>query len=419
VLTDLACRKAQSRDKPWKVSDGRGLYLEILPSGFKSWRWKYRIGGKEKRLVFGPYPEIGLTQARDMRIEAARMLLQGRDPAIEKKKLLAARATSIATTFGGIAEEWMGQQSPLWSPRYASIVRSSFDRDVLPRLGKLPVAEVTAPLVLEVVRSIEARGAIETARRTRQRIEEIFAVAIALGSASSNPAAGLATVIAKPKRGRFPAVRTVSKARQVLKTVEALPQHPLTRIASRLLALTAVRSAPLRLSTRDEFEDLDGPAPLWRIPAAKMKLSVERKDDAALEFLVPLSRQAVELVKLAIAQTPRAQLLFPSMRGWRRPMSDSTLSKAYREAGWSGVHVPHGWRSTFSTIMNERAVEDERAADRAIIDLMLAHVPSGIEATYNRAAYMPRRRALAQDWADLLLEGFPPAATLIEGKRQH
>ena len=418
LLTDVACRKARPRESAWKLADARGLYLEILPSGFKSWRWKYRFGGKEKRIVFGPFPELGLTQAREMRLEAARLLLAGRDPGVERKKLQAARTAATLATFAAMTETWMAQRTPLWSPRYAAIVQSSFERDVLPVLGSLPVAEVTAPMVLQAVRAVEARGAIETARRTRQRIEEIFAVAIALGLTDVNPAAGLSTVIARPRRGRFPAVRTIERARAVLASVEALPQHPLTRIASRLLALTAVRSAPLRLATRDEFEDLDGDAPLWRIPAAKMKLSVERKDDVAMEFVVPLSTQAVELVQMAIAFTPRAQLLFPSMRGWRRPMSDSTISKAYREAGWSGVHVPHGWRSTFSTIMNERAIADENAGDRAIIDLMLAHVPSGVEATYNRAAYLPRRRALAQAWADMLIEELPPATSLLEGPRQ-
>jgi integrase len=418
MLTDLACRRATPEEKPYKIADARGLYLYVLPSGYRSWRWKYRFAGKEKRMVFGPYPEISLIEARELQQAGARLLRSGVDPSIDKRQRSAAQASKAGITFAPLALEWHENQKHLWSAKHAADVLSQLERDVFPKIGKLPIADITPPLVLEALRGIEARGAIETARRARQRISDVFVLAIASGIAESDPAAGLAPAMRKLIKGKSPAVRTIAEARKVLTATEGQPGHPLTKLASRLLALTAVRSGVLRAAEPHEFEDLDGEAPLWRIPAAKMKLVVERKRDVAFEFLVPLSREAVETVKVAIAFSRGAPLIFHSVRSSRRPLSDSTISKAYRDAGYSGVHVPHGWRSTFSTIMNELAEERNRVGDRAIIDLMLAHVPSGVEATYNRAAYMPRRRELAQEWATMLVGELPPVASLLDGPRR-
>lgn len=417
-LTDRACKQAKGTEKPYKLADGFGLYLYVTPTGFRSWRWKYRFAGKEKRLTFGPYPDVSLAEARDRREEAARQLRFGIDPAVEKKQQSAARAAQAGATFRLIAEDWHASQVKLWSPRHAELVKSSMDRDVFPKIGNLPIEAITTPIVMDVLRSIERRGAIETAHRTRQRISEVFARAIGSGLVQTDPAAVAGRALAPVKKGRFPAVRTVEAARSVLAAVETKPAHPMTKLASRLLALTAVRSGVLRLAEPLEFEGLNGEAPIWRIPAEKMKLVVERKEDAAFEFIVPLSRQAVDTIRVALALSAGAPLLFRSIRHPRRPISDSTLSKAYRDAGYAGIHVPHGWRSTFSTVMNELAGDENRVGDRSIIDLMLAHVQGGVEGIYNRAAYMPRRRQLAQEWADLLTKGLPGPDTLIEGPRR-
>ncbi len=419
MLTDTACKKAKPQEKPYKLTDAQGLHLYVTPKGYKSWRWKYRFAGKEKRLVFGAYPEVTLVEARSLREDAARQLRAGVDPSVDKRQRAAAHMARAGSTFGAVANDWYVSQERTWSPRYATVVRRSLDIDVLPRLGSLPIESITTPIVLQVLRAIEQRGAIETAHRVRQRISEIFARAIASGVATSDPATVAARALSKVKKGKYPAVRTLDAARKVLRTVEAQPGHPLTKLASRLLALTAVRSGVLRLAEPKEFEDLDGPNPIWRIPAAKMKLVLERKEDAAFEFIVPLAPQSVELVKMAIEFTGAHQpLIFRSVRHPRKPISDSTISKAYREAGFSGLHVPHGWRSTYSTIMNELAAEQNRVGDRSIIDLMLAHVPEGVEAAYNRAAYMPRRRELAREWADLLTQGLDPVGTLLTGPRR-
>lgn len=417
-LSDRACKAAKGAEKPYKLADASGLYLYVTPNGYRSWRWKYRFGGKEKRLTFGPYPDVSLAEARDLRESAARQLRSGIDPAVEKKRQSAARALQAEATFKTIAEDWRASQASVWSKRHAALVKASMERDVYPKIGSLPIEAITTPIVMEVLRPIEQRGAIETAHRTRQRISEVFARAIGSGLAQVDPAAVAARALAPVKKGKFPAVRTVQAARALLTKVEGQPAHPITKLASRLLALTAVRSGVLRLAEPAEFEELDGSAPIWRIPASKMKLVVERKEDAAFEFIVPLSRQAVETIEVAMQLAGDAPLLFRSVRHPRRPISDNTLSKSYRDAGYSGIHVPHGWRSTFSTVMNELAGEENRVGDRAIIDLMLAHVPSGVEASYNRAGYMQRRRELAQEWADLLTLGLPHPSALLEGPRR-
>jgi len=218
--------------------------------------------------------------------------------------------------------------------------------------------------------------------------------------------------------GRQPALRSIEEARALLLAAEAEPGRALTKLASRLLAVTAVRSAPLRYAEPHEFE-LDSEAPVWRIPAEKMKLSVEQKRSEAFEFVVPLSPHAVEIVKLALQFNTGGRYVFPNARSANRPMSENAISVMYRRLPkFAHRHVPHGWRSTFSTIMNERAQELDRPGDRAIIDLMLAHKQSGVEAAYNRAWYKSHRRKIAEEWAELLLGPLPPPSTLLEGPRR-
>ncbi len=227
MLTDLACGKAAPKDKPYKLGDAGGLYLYVLQSGFKSWRWKYRVGGKEKRLVFGGYPEISLSKARELREDAARTLREGADPAVAKRQRAAEQTAMAGSTFETIAREWHASQKAGWSKRYANIVLNSFVNDVFPRIGTLPITAVTTPLVLEVLRPIEARGAVETAHRVRQRISEVFARAIAAGIALANPSAVTKRALGRKTKSKFPAVRTIKLAQAVLAGSERQPGHPL------------------------------------------------------------------------------------------------------------------------------------------------------------------------------------------------
>ncbi|WP_164521905.1 integrase arm-type DNA-binding domain-containing protein [Sphingomonas sp. ABOLE] len=415
MLTDAKCRATKPTGKAYKLSDSRGLYLFVTATGYRSWRWKYRLRGKERALVLGAYPDMPLSRARDARDAAALMLRDGQDPSLVKK-----RGAPIGTpTLKQLAEDWIGVQKATWVPRHARDVQRSLERDVFPVLGEALITEITPPDVLRLLRAIESRPAIETAHRVCQRLEVVFAFGIASGQSSGNPAAEVHAALKPVKRGRQPALRNLQEAQQLLLESEKQPGQPLVKIASRLLALTAVRPGVIRLAQPDELEDLDGAAPIWRIPAEKMKLSLERKNDAAFEFVVPLSRQAVELFKLAIRLTKPGPYLFPNLRHAHRPMSDAAIGTMYnRLSEFRGRHVPHGWRSTFSTAMNELAERENRPGDQAVIDLMLAHKPKGVEFAYNRAAYMPRRREIAQLWADMLTDGLPAPDTLLDLPRR-
>lgn len=417
MLTDKQCRAATLEGGKAKLFDGNGLYLELLKSGAKSWRWKYRLhDGKEKRLTFGLYPTVSLKDARIEREKAAALLRTGVDPAIDRSGRSLVRLGE--PTFQEVALDWHTSQTKLFEPRHAQRVKRALERDVFPSIGKLPISQVTSPQIVTLLRAIEDRGSADVAHRARQRISDIFVYALASAIVTSNPAAEMGKALGRVRKRRYPAVQSIEAARALLKTVEAKRVYPLTRAASRLLALTAVRSGVLRLAEVAEFEDLDGAAPIWRIPASKMKLAQERRDDPAYEFVVPLSKQAVEVVKVAIAFSDAKGLIFRSVRFEKRPISDSTISKLYREAGYAGVHPPHGWRSTFSTVMNRLAAEEkDRKGDREVIELMLAHVDGSVEAIYNRYAYMPRRREIAQEWADMLIQGLMPAEQLVEGPR--
>jgi integrase len=429
VLTELRCRSAKPAEKAYKLADAKGLYLYVTPTGYKSWRWKYLAGKVEKRLTFGPYPDISLAEARILREEAARLKRQGLDPGAERKKAKAAEATVEVHTFETIARRWHKRKKALWSETHATYVLRSLETDVFPaksesalwqgRLGDLPIGTVSARMVLQVLHTIEERGAVDQAHRIRQRVSDVFVFAIAEDLADNNPAAALGKALLPARKRRYPAFVKLEDARRVLSLTEAEPCYPSTKLASRLMAITAARTTPVRYAAPDEFEDLDGPAPLWRIPAAKMKLQLAQKDDEGFEFIVPLPHQAVDVVRAALALAgPHSRLLFPSPRHVHKPISENAISSLYKRfPAIRGRHVPHGWRSSFSTIMNEWAVAEKRLELRAIIDLMLAHKPEGVEAAYNRAAYMSLRREIAQRWADMLMEGMAPAEQLLKGPR--
>lgn len=418
MLTELRCRQAKAADKNYKLADARGLYLFVTTTGFRSWRWKYRVGGKEKLLVLGSYPELSLAIAREDRDTAARLLKAGTDPSVDRKQTAAIRHAEHATTFEAVAREWHAQQISSWVAVHASDVLNSLEKDVFPYIGSTPIAAVTSPMVLQLVRRIEERPSVETARRVRQRISAVYGFAMASGYATSDPAIAIRGAMRPLIKKRQPALASLEEARALLIAAEASPAHPMTKLASRLLALTALRPGVLRTTGWAELEDLNEDAPVWRIPADRMKLKVARKQDDRFDFLVPLSRQAVEVLRAARAFAPRGPLVFPSQRHAHKPISENAIGYFYNRLSVRARHVPHGWRSTFSTVMNERAQVLDRPGDRAIIDLMLAHIPEGVEAKYNRAAYLPRRSQIAQEWADLLLDGFAPAADLLEGPRR-
>lgn len=290
----------------------------------------------------------------------------------------------------------------------------SLERDVFPEIGATPMRQLTAPIVLRVIRKLEQRDAKETARRVRQRISAVAGFAIATGRGEIDPAAAIRTVMAPLKKGRQPAITDLVQAREILAKVEATPGHPITKLAMRLLALTVVRPGTLTTTPWLEFADLDPKEALWKVPAARMKLRLAQKDDESRDHIVPLSRQALETIEAIRVLSGRGPCVLPNGRTAHKPISENALGYMLNRAGYHHRHVPHGWRSTFSTVMNQRF-----PADRAVIDLILAHVPKDkVEGAYNRAAHLARRCELAQLWADLIMEGRPAAADLLTGRRR-
>ncbi len=415
-LTEMQVRRAKAEDgKNLKLSDGAGLVLVVTPAGGKFWRYRYEIEGRERLLSLGAYPAMGLADARAARDAARADLRAGRDPAQVKKLAKLQVRSDAAATFEAVAREWHGLQLLTWSPTHAADVIGSLERDVFPAIGMTGIRDLTPPIILAVLRLVEQRGSIETAKRLRQRISAVFVFGIAAGYCDSDPAAMLQKALTPLIRGKQPAITDLSRAREMLRAVEASRIHPGTKLAMRLLALVVLRPGALITTPWAEVAHLlDSKDPLWIVPAARMKLRVRHKDDEARDHLIPLSHQAVDVLRAARVLSARSLYVFPGNWSSQKSMSENALGYALNRVGYHREHVPHGWRATFSTVMNEEFIQD-----RDIIDFMLGHVPSGtVEGAYNRALYLPRRRELAQIWADKLLHDFPPAAALLEGPRR-
>jgi hypothetical protein len=299
MLTELTIKNAKAKDKDYKLSDSEGLYLYVTKFGHRSWRMKYRFAGKERRLVLGSYPEVPLKLARDRKIAARKLLSEGRDPGLEARKAKVARTVASGNTFEALARGWYDLQESRWTPIHAGDVIGSLEKEVFPWIGKLPIREIDEPLVLSVLRKIERRGAIETAHRVRQRISAVFVHAIAEGAAARDPA-GVVTKALKPvpRARKRPALISIEALHDMIRKTEAEPASPLTKLASRFLALTAQRPGMIRALPWTEIENVnwsnEEPCPdaLWRVPAARMKLMLELKHDDGFEHLVPLVRRS-------------------------------------------------------------------------------------------------------------------------------
>jgi integrase len=416
MLTNATLKAARPGARPRKIFDEGGLYVHILPSGRKTWRMKYRFDRKEKLLTFGTYPDVQLAGARDRRDQARALLDRGEDPSAARPSSIDIAAPSTPSTFEAAARAWFEHQRARWTDVHARDVLVGLERDVFPAIGPAELDAIARPTVLRVLRAVEARGSVETARRLRQRISAVFEYAMSEGWAAEDPAAIVGRALAAPPASRpQPALVDLDEVRALLAAVECINASPRCKLASRFLALTGVRLAAVRGATWAEIEGVEKGAEdlahtfsidaLWRVPAARMKMARAKKADPTRAHLVPLSRQAVDVLRAARLMAGEnghdtrspAALIFPG-RGGVGPLGEAAIGELYTRAGYAGRHVPHGWRASFSTIMNER-----RPDDRAAIDLALAHAPKDkVEAAYNRAEHLARRRALFQEWADLL-----------------
>jgi integrase len=389
-LSDTACRNAKPGARPQKRSDGGGLFLLIAPTGGKLWRFSYRFGGKQKTLAFGAYPVVSLAEARRLRDFAREQLAKGTDPAVTKKEAKRAAKIAEANSFEQIAREWHENQREGWTGRTADYVIRRLETDIFPELGSRPIAQIEAPELLDVMRSIERRGAPEIARRALAVCGQVFRYAIVTGRGRRDPAADLRGALkARPRQQHHQAMAR-DDLPAFLQSLSDYDGDPRTALALRLVVLTMVRTTELRAARWSEFEDLDGNAPLWRIPSERMKMRAEH--------LVPLAPRAVTILKDLKRLSGDSAFVFPS-RGAEQFMSNNTMLYALYRLGYHRRATVHGFRGLASTLLNEMGFNSDW------IEKQLAHEERNkVRGAYNAAQYLEGRRRMMLHWARFLEE---------------
>lgn len=389
ALTDTQIKNAQPKEKPYRLSDSMGLYIEIQPNGSKYWRLKYRFSAKEKRLAIGVYPRVSLKDARKACGRAKDLLDQGIDPSQAKKDKKLVQARSQANSLELIAREWHKQQSPQWSSGYQSKVLRSLERDLFPYIGSLPLDQISPPKLLSVLRKVESRGAAETAHRLKQKVGQIYRFAVATGRAERDITPDLKGALAPHKKQHFPAVTDPDRVGRLLTMLDAYEGTQTVRAALKLAPLVFVRPKELRSA---QWPEIDFENAEWRIPGSKMKMGEDH--------IVPLSRQAIEILEEQRLLTGHwGGYVFPSARSPRRPMSDNAILSAFRNMGISKEEMTgHGFRAMARTLL------DEELGERVeLIEHQLAHaVRDSLGRAYNRTTHLPQRKRMMQRWADYL-----------------
>jgi integrase len=383
MLTNAAISAAKPREKPFKLSDGGGLYLLVNPTGKRWWRLKFRVHGREKLLSLGIFPDVPLKEARERRDLARRDLARGIDPAAKRR----AERMASGDTFEAIAREWFGRFSPNWAAGYSSKVIRRLEICVFPWIGSIPISQIKAPELLSCLRRVESRGKLGTAHRALQVCGRVFRYAVATGRAERDPSGDLRGAL-PPKQEKHHASFTDPKSLAgLLRAIDAYDGSTVVRQALRLAPMVFVRPGELRAAEWKEF-NLD--AGEWRIGAERMKMRVQH--------IVPLSRQAVAILREMQPVTGAGRFVFPSPRSDKRPLSDNGMLAALRRMGFEqGVLTVHGFRSTASTLLNEQGWNPDA------IERQLAHSErDGVRAAYNYAEYLPERRKMMQAWADYI-----------------
>lgn len=382
-LTDTLIRQTKPQQKPIKLFDGRGLFLLVSPTGSRCWRLKYRVEGREKLLSLGIYPDVPLRLARERREEARQLIARGIDPSAKRQ----AEKASRADTFEAITREWLALQEQKLAPATFKKAQWTFEQLIFPRLGKRPIASITAPDLLATLRKIEERGTHETTHRAKQRCGQIFRYAIATNRAERDISADLRGALAPVVTRNRAALTDPTDVAALLRAIDGYRGSPTTTYALKLAARTFVRPGELRYAEWCEV-DLDGAE--WRIPGERMKMGELH--------IVPLARQVVEWLRELHSITARSKYLFPALQTLHRPISENTVNVALRRLGYSKEEMTgHGFRAMASTLLNEQGWHPD------VIELQLAHAERNkVRAAYNRAQRLPERRRMMQAWADYL-----------------
>lgn len=387
-LTNTACKNAKPSDKSQKLFDGQGLYLEITPAGNKLWRYKYRYNGKENRLALGAYPEVSLSEAREKHSLARKLISEGMDPSLERKKKRADLVENATNTFEKVAREWHEHNSSIWSANHSRTVIRRLEADVFPKIGKLPLKDINAPLLLACMKEIEKREAFEVARRTLQYCGGVFRYAIVTGRGERDVSADLKGALKPFKRGHYAAM----DIKDLPEFISALDKNVArmfapTKMAVELLMLTFVRTSELIKAKWDEF---DIEAGIWTIPASRMKMRQEH--------MVPLAKQTIHILNELKALTGHREYLFPSLRNPRNHMSNNAILVGLDRMGYRGTHTGHGFRALAMS-----AIKEKLKYRHEVVDRQLAHSPRNmVDRAYDRAKFLDDRKKMMQEWADYL-----------------
>lgn len=399
-LTDAAIRSAKPSEKPIRMFDGGGLYLEVSPAGGKWWRFKYRFGEKEKRLSLGTYPDVPLASridkdkkktkgARELRDEVRELLAQGIDPGEQRKATKAMQAERAANSFEVVAREWYAKTALSLAESTREKLIRRLEVDVFPVIGNRPIAELTAPDVLAVIKRIEKRGALDIAKRMHNACGRVFRYAVGHGLASRDPSRDieLRDILAQTNTKHHASVIEPKAVGALMRAIDGFAGNYVTRCALRLAPLVFVRPGELRHA---EWHEFDFDKAEWRIPADKMKMKEQH--------IVPLSVQAVAILREVKLLTGDVGYVFPSRNGGGKPMSENTINTALRRMGYAkDEHTGHGFRSMASTLLHETGW------NHAVIERQLAHGERNrVSAAYNHAEHLPERRKMMQQWADYL-----------------
>ena len=385
ALTDTTIKNAKPGNKPAKIFDERGLFLLVTPRGGKWWRLRYRFDDKEKLLSLGVYPDVGLKDARSRRDDARKLLANGIDPGEHRKITKAARVERAANSFEAITREWFAKHARTWTGPHADRIMRRFERDVFPWLGGKPIADIKAPELLAALRRIESRGALETAHRALSNCGQVLRYAIATGRADRDISADLRGALPPVKEAHFAAVTEPKRVAELLRAFDGYQGTLTVCCALKLAPLTFVRPGELRRAKWADF-DLD---------AAEWRFTVTKTDSA---HIVPLAKQAVDILRDLHAVTGTGSYVFPGARSVTRPMSDNAILAAMRRLGIPADEMTgHGFRAVASTMLNEKGIRPD------VIERQLAHSEKDeVRGAYNRAEYMPERKKMMQFWADHL-----------------
>ena len=395
-ITDTKIRTAKPSPKDYKLFDGGGLYLLVTTTGGKLWHLKYRIEGKEKKLTLGSYPDVSLVEARQKRDQARALVASGVDPN-DTKKAQKVAGTEEKETFEVVAREWHAKFSSSWASSHGGKIMRRLELYVFPWLGDRPIKKIIAPELLSVLRRIEAKGTLETAHRTQQNCGQVFRYAVATGRAERDPSGDLRGAIPPASAKHMATITDPKEIAGLLRSIDGYMGGIVTRCALQLAPLTFVRPGELRHA---EWAEINLEAAEWRIPAEKMK--------AGVLHIVPLSRQAMEVLQEIQPLTGHGRYVFPSPRTDSRPMSSNAVLSALRRMGYAKDEMSgHGFRSMASTLLNEMGW------NRDAIERQLAHAErNSVRAAYNYAEFLPERKKMMQAWADHL-DGIKAGAKVI------